>query len=150
MLEGLNDPENLGAVARSARAFGFDGLVLDPTCLDPYTRRTVRVSMGEILMTRWARVAGRRLAGGALTDTRRRRVRDMGDDAWRRTAPTSGRCDVPDRLAIVLGAEGPGLSACCTLDGDRRRVRIPIRDDVDSLNVAAAAAVAFAVVSRPR
>ena len=57
MLEGLNDPENLGAIARSARALGFEGLVLDPTCLDPYTRRTVRVSMGEILMTRWARVA---------------------------------------------------------------------------------------------
>ena len=49
VLEGLNDPENLGAVARSARAFGVEALVLDPTCIDPYTRRTVRVSMGEIL-----------------------------------------------------------------------------------------------------
>src|SRR5690606_29124930 len=49
VLEGLNDPENLGAIARSARAFGIDGFVLDPTCIDPYTRRTVRVSMGEIM-----------------------------------------------------------------------------------------------------
>ena len=62
VLEGLNDPENLGAVARSARAFGFDGLVLDPTCLDPYTRRTVRVSMGEILHLRWTRIAAERVA----------------------------------------------------------------------------------------
>ena len=62
VLEGLNDPENLGAVARSARAFGFDGLVLDPTCLDPYTRRTVRVSMGEILHLRWTRIAADELA----------------------------------------------------------------------------------------
>jgi tRNA G18 (ribose-2'-O)-methylase SpoU len=49
VVEGLNDPENLGAIARSARALGIDALLLDPTCIDPYTRRTVRVSMGEIL-----------------------------------------------------------------------------------------------------
>ena len=49
VLEGLNDPENLGAVARSARAFGIGGLVLDPHCIDPYYRRTIRVSMGEVL-----------------------------------------------------------------------------------------------------
>ena len=55
VLEGLNDPENLGAIARSARAFGIDALVLDPTCIDPYYRRTVRVSMGEILFIPVAR-----------------------------------------------------------------------------------------------
>ena len=148
VLEGLNDPENLGAVARSARALGFDGLVLDPTCLDPYTRRTVRVSMGEILMMRWARVAVAewpRAAFGQLADS--------GFETWAMTPlPESAdiwSLDVPDRLALVLGAEGPGLSDAAQRAASRR-VRIPIRSDVDSLNVAAAAAVSFAVVSRPR
>jgi tRNA G18 (ribose-2'-O)-methylase SpoU len=146
VLEGLNDPENLGAVARSARALGFDGLVLDPTCLDPYTRRTVRVSMGEILMSRWARVDAGDWPGAAFAQ-----LADAGFETWAMTpAPDSAdiwSLDVPDRLAIVLGAEGPGLSAP-VLRSASRTVRIPIRDDVDSLNVAAAAAVAFAVVSR--
>ncbi len=57
VLEGLNDAENLGAIARAARAFGIDGLVIDPTCTDPYSRRTVRVSMGEVLTLPVARVA---------------------------------------------------------------------------------------------
>jgi tRNA G18 (ribose-2'-O)-methylase SpoU len=146
VLEGLNDPENLGAVARSARAFGFDGLVLDPTCLDPYTRRTVRVSMGEILHLRWTRIADDEWPSVALTQ-----LADGGFETWALT-PGPGSTDiwtleVPDRIAIALGAEGPGLSHT-SLRGAARRVRIPIRAEVDSLNVAAAAAVAFAVVSR--
>jgi tRNA G18 (ribose-2'-O)-methylase SpoU len=148
VLEGLNDPENLGAVARSARALGFEGLVLDPTCLDPYTRRTVRVSMGEILMTRWTRVAADDWPVGALTQ-----LADAGFTTWSMTPRADSddiwSLDVPERLAIVLGAEGPGLSDAARGTASRR-VRIPIRDDVDSLNVAAAAAVAFAAVSRPR
>ena len=87
VLEGLNDPENLGAIARSARAFGIDALVLDPTCIDPYYRRTVRVSMGEILFlpvaraTNWkAGLATIREAGfehvGADSATRRDRSLD--------------------------------------------------------------------------
>src|SRR3954471_17320723 len=77
VLEGLNDPENLGAVARSARALGFDGLVLDRTCIDPYTRRTVRVSMGEILMNRWARVDACDWPGGAFAE-----LVDAGFETW--------------------------------------------------------------------
>jgi tRNA G18 (ribose-2'-O)-methylase SpoU len=146
LVEGLNDPENLGAVARSARALGFDGLVLDPTCLDPYTRRTVRVSMGEILMLRWTRVAADEWPGAAVAQ-----LTDAGFETWAMTpAPDSAdiwTLDVPHRLAIALGAEGPGLTQAAQ-DATSKRVRIPIRDDVDSLNVAAAAAVAFAVVSR--
>jgi tRNA G18 (ribose-2'-O)-methylase SpoU len=145
VLVGLNDPENLGAVARSARAFGFDALVLDPTCLDPYTRRTVRVSMGEILLMRWARVptddwpgAIARLAVAGLETWAMTPARDSAD-IW--------TLDVPDKLGLVFGAEGPGLSPD-VLEATTRRVRIPIAADVDSLNVAAAAAVAFAVVSR--
>ncbi len=146
VLEGLNDPENLGAVARSARALDFDGLVLDPTCLDPYTRRTVRVSMGEILMTRWARIAADDWPEPALA-----RLAGAGFETWAMTPAADSAdiwtLDLPDRLAIVLGAEGPGLSPAA-LRAASTRVRIPIRDGVDSLNVAAAAAVAFAVVSR--
>jgi tRNA G18 (ribose-2'-O)-methylase SpoU len=146
VLEGLNDPENLGAVARSARAFGFGGLVLDPTCLDPYTRRTVRVSMGEILLMRWSRVPVQDWPDAAM-----RQLTDAGFETWAMT-PAPDSTDVwtlspPDRLAVALGAEGPGLSPAL-LSAATRRVRIPIHPDVDSLNVAAAAAVALAVVSR--
>lgn len=147
VLEGLNDPENLGAIARSARALGIDGLVLDPTCIDPYTRRTVRVSMGEILHLPWCRVdatdwpeatidhlQGHGFETWALTPAH------DADDIWDMTVPT--------RIAVMLGAEGPGLGRR-TLAGATRRVRLPIRADVDSLNVAAAAAVTFAVLGRP-
>lgn len=146
VLEGLNDPENLGAIARSARAFGFDGLVLDPTCIDPYTRRTVRVSMGEILFlpaSRVDRTAWPEAALGALDDA--------GFETWAMTPAGDEdvwRLAVPGRLAVVLGAEGPGLSARA-IRAATRRVRLPIAPDVDSLNVAAAAAVTFAVARRP-
>lgn len=147
VLEGLNDPENLGAIARSARAFGIDGLVLDPTCIDPYTRRTVRVSMGEILFLPCCRVAAddwpdalsmlhtASFATWALTPA------VDGADIW--------NLAVPDRLALVLGAEGPGLTRR-TMTAASHRVRLPIEPDVDSLNVGAAAAVAFAVAARPQ
>ena len=143
--EGLNDPENLGAVARSARAFGIDGLVVDPTCIDPYTRRTVRVSMGEILhlphhrATDWPHTLDALHAAGwatwALTPAHHGAP---ADNIW--------ELPIPDRLALVIGAEGPGL-APATIDACTRAVRIPIADDVDSLNVAAAAAVAFAATA---
>ena len=148
VLEGLNDPENLGAIARSARALGFEGLVLDPTCIDPYTRRTVRVSMGEILMMRWARVAAGDWPVPALAH-----LAQAGFETWALTPSEDSAViwalEVPDRVAVVLGAEGPGLSDAAQRAA-ARRVRIPIRADVDSLNVAAAAAAAFVVVSRPR
>ena len=143
--EGLNDPENLGAVARSARAFGIDALVVDPTCIDPYTRRTVRVSMGEILhlphhrASAWPDTIGDLHAAGwetwALTPARNG---EPADNIW--TLP------IPNRLALVIGAEGPGLTAA-TIAACTRAVQIPIAADVDSLNVAAAAAVAFAATA---
>ncbi len=144
VVEGLNDPENLGAVARSARALGIDALVLDPTCIDPYTRRTVRVSMGEVLHLPFARADDWPGALAALSVA--------GFETWALT-PAADADDiwtlaVPDRLALVLGAEGPGLSPR-TIARCERRVRLPIRADVDSLNVAAAAAVAFAITARP-
>ena len=143
VLEGLNDPENLGAIARSARAFGIDALVLDPTCIDPYYRRTVRVSMGEILFIPVARAT--RLEGRAGDDPIGR-LRDVGIDAAT-DATDLWTLPVPDRLALVLGAEGPGLSRAA-MAAASTEVRIPIVPDVDSLNVAAAAAVAFAAIAR--
>ncbi len=145
VLEGLNDPENLGAIARSARAFGIEALVLDPTCIDPYTRRTVRVSMGEILFLCSARVVPEAWPG--VLDV----IAAAGFETWAMT-PRADSCniwelDVPPRLAVLLGAEGPGLSTPA-LGAATHRVRLPIDPSVDSLNVGAAAAVAFAIVDR--
>jgi len=147
VLEGLNDPENLGAITRSARALGIDALVLDPTCIDPYTRRTVRVSMGEILFLPACRVEPGEWPAAALT-----RLHAAGFESWAMT-PADDSDDVwqlavPDRLAIVVGSEGPGLNTA-TIETCSRRVRLPIHADVDSLNVAAAAAITFAIAARP-
>jgi tRNA G18 (ribose-2'-O)-methylase SpoU len=150
VLEGLNDHENLGAIARSARALGVQALVLDPTCADPWYRRTVRVSMGEILHLPIARCSS---MTEALTTLRRAGVVVA---ALTPNSSVDGRESVdihtwtrPDSsVALVLGAEGPGLPAD-TLVASDVRLRIPISSDVDSLNVGHAAAIAFAMVSRP-
>ncbi len=143
VLEGLNDPENLGAIARSARALGIDAAVLDPTCIDPYYRRTVRVSMGEILFLPTARAAE---WPGELDQ-----VKAHGIELWALTpaadAASIWDVAVPERVAVLLGAEGPGLSPAALAAADRV-VRIPIRTEVDSLNVGHAAAVAFAALAR--
>ena len=147
VLEGLNDAENVGVIARAARALGVDGLVLDPTCTDPYARRTVRVSMGEVLHLPTARVAPDGWPG-VLDD-----LGAMGFETWALTpdddADDIWSVDIPERLALILGAEGPGLTAGATARATRR-VRIPIRSSVDSLNVGHAAAIAFAVTSPER
>jgi tRNA G18 (ribose-2'-O)-methylase SpoU len=143
VLEGLNDPENLGAIARSARAFGIGALVLDPTCIDPYYRRTIRVSMGEVLFLPVARAAA---WPGDLTA-----LGSLGFETWAltpdRDAESIWSLDVPSRVAVVLGAEGPGLSRRARTAATRR-VRIPIDPGVDSLNVGHAAAIAFAAIAR--
>ncbi len=145
VLEGLNDAENLGAIARSARALGVEAMVLDPTCIDPYYRRIVRVSMGEVLLLPIARAGA---WPGEL-----HAVRDAGFTLWALTPdPTADdlwSLGVPERVAVLLGAEGPGLTNAALRAADRR-VRIPIDPTVDSLNVGHAAAIAFAALSRPR
>jgi tRNA G18 (ribose-2'-O)-methylase SpoU len=145
VLEGLNDAENLGVIARAARAFGIDGLVIDSTCTDPYSRRTVRVSMGEVLMLPIAR------ADALEWPEVFKRLGALGYETWAMTPSADAHdlwtLDVPDRVAVVLGAEGPGLTSR-TLAASRRRVRIPISADVDSLNVGHAAAVTFAALTR--
>lgn len=146
VLEGLNDAENLGAIARAAKAFGIDALVIDPTCTDPYSRRTVRVSMGEVLTLPIARVSTADWPGTLAT------LHACGFETWAMTPAADGEnvwtLARPERVAVLLGAEGPGLQAT-TIERATRRVRIPISAGVDSLNVGHAAAVAFAVVGRP-
>ncbi len=142
VLEGCNDNENLGAIARSARGLGIDALVLDPTCADPFARRAVRVSMGEILHLPVVRcdtwpdpLAALHAAGfesWALTPSATDDIRDLV---------------VPERLALVAGTEGPGLSAAA-LDAATRRVGIAMRSGVDSLNVGHALAIAMAATTR--
>jgi tRNA G18 (ribose-2'-O)-methylase SpoU len=146
VLEALNDDQNVGAIARAARAFGIEGIVISPTCNDPYQRRTVRVSMGEILHMPVAR-AGTDDWPGAI-DT----LHAHGFQTWAMT-PDPHAVDlwdmaVVDRMAVVLGAEGHGLAAT-TMATTTHRVRIPISANVDSLNVGHAAAVTFAVLGRP-
>lgn len=145
VLEALNDDENVGAIARAARAFDIDGMLLSPTCTDPYHRRTVRVSMGEILHIRVARAAPGEWP--AALDT----LHHQGLESWAMTPAADAvdlwSADVPERLAIMLGAEGPGLSDA-VLERATKRVKIPISAAVDSLNVGHAAAITFAAISR--
>lgn len=144
ILEGLNDHENLGAIARSARAFAIDALVLDERCADPYYRRTVRVSMGEILFLPIVRMPVesameviRSARGSSLALTPAADAVATSDLTFDHDAP----------LAFVLGAEGSGLTSNTLVAADHR-VRIDIAPDVDSLNVGHAAAVAFALLRR--
>jgi tRNA G18 (ribose-2'-O)-methylase SpoU len=138
VLEGLNDFENLGALFRNAAAFGVDAVLLDPRCADPLYRRSVRVSMGHVLTVPFAVLDGPWPA--SLTALRDFTVLAMTPDP---SATPIREVAVPKRWAVLLGAEGPGLSSEALAAADLR-ARIPMADGVDSLNVATAAAVAFA------
>jgi len=134
--ERVNDLENLGSLFRNARAFGCDGVLLDPETADPLGRRPVRVSMGHVLRVPFARVEPWPAGLGA--------VRDAGLDV---VALTPGgeplhRCRLPERAAFVVGAEGPGLTEAALAAADRR-VGIEMAPGVDSVNVATAAAIAL-------
>lgn len=138
VLEGIVDSTNIGAIFRSAAALGIDGILLTSTCCDPLCRRAVRVSMGTVFQIPWARVSddwlqmlknmGFKTAAMALSDNA-----VSIDDPKLKSA---------EKLAIVLGTEGDGLSDK-TIAGCDFTVCIPMYHDVDSLNVAAASAVAF-------
>ena len=141
--EGTNDHENLGALFRNAAAFGAGAVVLDPTSADPLYRRSIRVSMGHVLRVPFTRAAA---WPGVLGDLRR-----LGFEVLALT-PAKGADDLAavarrPRQALLVGAEGAGLSAEALAAADRR-VRIPMAAGVDSLNVATAAAVALHHLSR--
>lgn len=145
VVEGVNNPTNLGVVARSAVALGIDAMLLDPTCCDPLYRRAARVSMGEVYSFPYARLdplpdglAVLREHGYTLAAlTPAPDARDLHE-----LDPAPG-----DRLALLLGAEGPGLSPA-VIEACDVRLRIPMHGGVDSLNVGVAAAIACYVLGR--
>ncbi|MGH3096007.1 MAG: TrmH family RNA methyltransferase [Streptosporangiales bacterium] len=147
VLEDVADHVNVGAMFRTAAAFRFDAVLLSPRCADPLYRRAVRVSMGAVLALPWARLpdwyegpAQLRAAGLrvlALTPA-------ADAEPLARVVDAGGL----DRCALLLGTEGDGLSPRWLAAADTR-VRIPVGSAVDSLNVAAAAAVACYALANP-
>jgi tRNA G18 (ribose-2'-O)-methylase SpoU len=140
VLEAINDFENLGAIFRNCAAFGVDSVLLDPRCADPLYRRSVRVSMGHVFGIGFAILPGPWPDSLAL-------LRAAGVPLLALTPRPAGqplRSYRPaDRWALMLGAEGPGLTEQALAAADCW-LRIPMADGVDSLNVATAAAVAMA------
>lgn len=139
VLENVVNPTNVGAIFRSAAALGIDGVLLTPACSNPLYRRAIRVSMGTVFQIPWAFL------------TEEQGIKLLQSLGFRTVALALNKealdIDTPqlkreEKLAIVLGTEGDGLAAetimCCDYT-----VRIPMANGVDSLNVAAASAVAF-------
>lgn len=139
VLERIMNPTNVGAIFRSAAALGMDAVLLTPSCTNPLYRRAIRVSMGTVFQVPWTfldqeapvpvlRTMGFQTAAMALSG--------------QSVSIDDPRLMAADRLAVILGSEGDGLSADTIADSDYT-VRIPMAHGVDSLNVAAASAVAF-------
>ena len=153
VLERVMNPTNVGAIFRSAAAMGMDGILLTPGSSDPLYRRAARVSMGTVFQIPWTFLGAGRDEAAAWPKGGMARLRRMGF----RTAAMALREDsisisdprlkAEERLALILGTEGDGLAAETMADCDYI-VRIPMAHGVDSLNVAAASAVAFWEVGR--
>ena len=145
VLENIVDAANLGAIFRSAAALGMEAVLLSPGCADPLLRRTVRVSMGTVFLVPWARLGEtpEDWPGPGL-----KKLREWGFlVAAMALSEDSISLDDPrlrgaEKLAVLLGTEGDGLTAA-SIKGSDCVVRIPMHHGVDSLNVGAAAAVAF-------
>jgi tRNA G18 (ribose-2'-O)-methylase SpoU len=140
VLESVNDFENLGSLFRNAAAFGVDGVLLDQRCADPLYRRSVRVSMGHVLGIPFAIMPEPWPASIRLLQDAGARVLAMTPRA---EAQSLSSVVPPSKWALLLGAEGPGLSEGALQAADQW-LRIPMANGVDSLNVATAGAVAFA------
>lgn len=145
VLEGIVDSTNMGAIFRSAAALGMDAVLLTPTCCDPLCRRAVRVSMGTIFQVPWARIgdcpADWPEAGMELLHRHGFATAAMALDE-RAISIDDPRLQQEEKLAVLLGTEGDGLSHQTIARCDYT-VMIPMEHGVDSLNVAAACAVAF-------
>jgi len=144
VLEEIVDHTNVGAIFRSGAALGFDAVLLAPRCADPLYRRAIKVGMGAVFTMPWTRLpqwydalpdlSARGFTTVALTLT---------PDATAIEDAVAGL----DRVALVLGSEGHGLSTRWEESADRRAI-IPMREGIDSLNVAAASAVACYITAR--
>jgi tRNA G18 (ribose-2'-O)-methylase SpoU len=144
VLEDIVDHTNVGAILRCAAGFAFDAVVLAPRCADPLYRRSIKVSMGAVFTVPWTRVAE---WGTALPGLNDRGFTTVALTLAADAAPLEDVVAGVDKVALVLGSEGHGLSARWERAADRRAI-IPISSAVDSLNVAAAAAVACYVTAR--
>ena len=145
VLEGIVDSTNIGAIFRSAAALNMDAVLVTPTCGDPLYRRAVRVSMGTVFQIPWTRI------GSGVSEWPQpgiQRLRELGFKTAAMALSDTAisiedtRLIAEEKLAIVLGTEGDGLASRTIADCDYT-VRIPMAHQVDSLNVAAASAVAF-------
>ena len=144
VLEDIVDHTNVGAIFRSGAALGFDAVLLAPRCADPLYRRAIKVGMGAVFTLPWTRLpdwydALPTLSAAGFTTI----ALTLADDATPIEQAVAGL----DRVALVLGSEGHGLSQRWETSADRRAV-IPMREGIDSLNVAAATAVACYVTAR--
>ncbi len=140
VVEGVNDQENLGAIFRNAAAFGAGAVLVDPTCADPLYRRTVRVSLGLVLRVPFTRLSPWPAALALIADSGFALVALTPSPSAERLGSVAEELQ-GQKVALVVGAEGPGLSAAVL--GMCRPVRIAMAPGVDSLNVAAATAVAL-------
>ncbi len=144
VLEDIVDHTNVGAVLRSAAALGVDAVLLSPRCADPLYRRAVKVAMGAVFSLPWTRLEE---WYDALADLSARGFTTVAMTLASDAVPLEEAVAGLDRVALVLGGEGHGLSPRWQRSADRRAV-IPMRPGIDSLNVAAAAAVACYAAQR--
>ncbi len=150
ILEEIADSTNIGALFRSAAALGIDAVLISPTCCDPLCRRAVRVSMGTIFQVKWGRI------GKTAHDWPSPAIEELHSFGFKCCAMALSdnsisiedeRLKGEERLAIILGTEGTGLKAE-TIAACDYTVRIPMSNGVDSLNVAAAGAIAMWQLTR--
>jgi tRNA G18 (ribose-2'-O)-methylase SpoU len=150
VLENIADSTNIGAIFRSAAALGIDAVLVSPTCCDPLCRRAVRVSMGTVLLVPWARI------GESAADWPAAGIARLHSLGFKTVSMALRRDTVDiddpvllseDKLAIILGTEGTGLTDE-TITLSDYTVRIPMERGVDSLNVGAAGAIAFWQLTR--
>ena len=145
VLENVMNPTNVGAIFRSAAALNMDAVLLTPACSNPLYRRAIRVSMGTVFQVPWTYI------GGDIADWEENGVKQLQELGFKTAAMAltddSVSIDNPEvmaeeKLAIILGTEGDGL-ADTTISDCNYTIKIPMSHGVDSLNVAAASAVAF-------
>jgi tRNA G18 (ribose-2'-O)-methylase SpoU len=142
ILEGVTNADNVGGVFRNVAAFGADGVILSPTCCDPFYRKAIRTSMGATVRVPFARITD---WPAGLADVRATGFTLVALSPRLPSIPLDkfARSDRPARIALLIGTEGAGLTAAAEAAADIS-VRIPIRDAVDSLNLAVASGIALA------